>query len=199
MKKIAISKAQKRFNKAERCLATALKAASFEAFQDAWTDFLLSANAIHDILESGARGNPQTQQWFGGKKKERGKDPLLSYLHQARNSEEHGLAPVTALQARGWSIEDGGGGLRIHSLEADDRGNISGLVSPAPGAAAPIAKHWPSSIHLAVVQDDRFKTKFAPPTHHLGEELKDSSPATVGDAWMVYLKLFLDEAETYVI
>ena len=69
-------------------------ATNYADFEAAWTDFLVSTNAIYTILEVGAKGSPQSRQWFGRKKIERRNDPLLQYLHQARNADEHGMAPV---------------------------------------------------------------------------------------------------------
>lgn len=101
----AIAKAELRFAKATSCLAEIQKPPStYKDFLHIWTDFLLALNAVYTSLEQGAKSSPQSRQWFGGKKRERRQDPLLRYLHQARNADEHGLAPVSRSRANWVSL-----------------------------------------------------------------------------------------------
>src|SRR5262245_26190578 len=72
-------------------------AGDFAEFNRAWSAFLFSSNRIYGKLSAGSRLNAKSRQWLGRKKRERKQDPLLQYLHQARNSDEHGLEPVTEI------------------------------------------------------------------------------------------------------
>jgi hypothetical protein len=73
-----------------------MKAAdSFEKMEAAWTNFLLMGNRVYARLEQGAKGNGTSFGWYGKKKHERRKDPLLSYIKNARDADEHGMERVT--------------------------------------------------------------------------------------------------------
>lgn len=96
MDNLAIEQAKARLSKAERALEALRAAARIEEAEEAWTDFLLAASTIYAKLEQGAKGYGKSQGWFGRKKKERKDDPLLRYLHFARNSDEHGIERVAA-------------------------------------------------------------------------------------------------------
>jgi hypothetical protein len=51
----------------------------------------MAAGGIYAKLEQGSRTNGRSRAWYGRIKNVRKNDELLSYLHHARNSEEHGL------------------------------------------------------------------------------------------------------------
>jgi hypothetical protein len=61
-----------------------------------WENFLIAANGIYSKLERGAKTNGKSKAWYGRKKHERKNDPLLSYLHHARNAAEHGIQRITS-------------------------------------------------------------------------------------------------------
>jgi hypothetical protein len=56
-------------------------------------------------LEQGAKSHPKSQPWSGPVKHQRRTDALLQYIHQARNSDEHGIQRITdrkiGVQVRG--------------------------------------------------------------------------------------------------
>ena len=90
----AVEQAQVRLRKAEKALEALKEADGYEAAEDAWTDFLLAASTIYTKLEQGSKSNNRSSGWFSRKKKERKDDPLLKYLHRARNSDEHGIERI---------------------------------------------------------------------------------------------------------
>jgi hypothetical protein len=96
MDNLAIELAAARLEKAERAMQAFENATNYDEAEDAWTDFLLATGAIYSKLGNGAKGNGKSLAWFGTKKKLRKDDPVLRYLHYARNSEEHGLQRLTA-------------------------------------------------------------------------------------------------------
>ena len=83
--------------KATLALAMIKAAKSFDEAEAAWTDFLVAAGAIYSKLEQGAKGHNTSEPWFGRKKKIRKDDPLLRYIHFARNSNEHGIERVVGI------------------------------------------------------------------------------------------------------
>jgi hypothetical protein len=96
MKLSAVVQAKARLAKAERSLAAFRSATEIEVAEEAWTDFLQAISAIYAKLEQGAKGNNASTPWFGIKKHDQKVDPLLRYLHFARNSNEHGIERVAA-------------------------------------------------------------------------------------------------------
>jgi hypothetical protein len=65
----------------------------FGEIERCWTDFLVHFDRIFKRLEAAAGGKGDA--WFGRIEQFRKKDALLSYLHHARNVDEHGLISVT--------------------------------------------------------------------------------------------------------
>jgi hypothetical protein len=193
VKKVACNKAKDRLRKASDCLNSIEHIKSFAEFEQVWCDFLIAGNSIHSILEKGARSSVQCRQWFGGKKRERAGDELLSYMHQARNAEEHGLEAVTALSPG--AIELGTKGeLRAESISFGPDGI---KVVPLPGVPIPY-RIRPPRIVLKTVTDDRYGSSFPPPGTHLGRAIPNPSPIPVGKAWLAYLEALVREAETKV-
>ncbi len=96
MNPIALEQTKDGLRRAERAMAALEAADSYQAAEDAWTDFLLPASSICSKLEQGTKAPSPSQGWFGRKKKERRDDPLLRYLHFAWNSDEHGVERVVS-------------------------------------------------------------------------------------------------------
>ena len=108
MDRNALAQARSRLNKAI-AYAAAMKAnTDINAVMEAWGDFLIAAGAVYSKLEQGAKGHPASEPWFGAKKAQRKADPLLAYLHQARNVEEHGITPPHRWRAPSIVIPPGG-------------------------------------------------------------------------------------------
>jgi hypothetical protein len=174
MKKIAVDKARDRLRKAGTILRRVADTKTFPEFQSAWTDFLIALNTITFVLEKGASSNAQSRQWYGGKKKIGRKDPLLRYLHQARNADEHGLEPVAEHRPGHIAIGVGGESVHIRSLTFS-AGQITGSFDPVDGKLPTIHVAAPH-VALITVSDDRHGEKFDPPKEHLGETFLDTSP-----------------------
>jgi hypothetical protein len=164
MKQTAIEKGQNRLAKAQECLTRIERAKNFPDFESAWSDFLLALNTIHTALEQGAKDDAKSNQWYGGKKKERRNDPLLRYLHHARNADEHGLLPVA---------EHKSGNLAINSPGEPNE------FFPSGGSPFPAIKITPPHVVLITVIDERYHDKFDPPIEHLGIPLSNTSPFSV--------------------
>lgn len=190
----AVAKAKLRLAKVERCVKQIVEdQESYAAFHEPWADFLLALAGIYTALEQGAKVKPQSRQWFGEKKRLRREDELLRYLHQARNAEEHGIAPVSNLEpprvelvagdrsmVRGIEFEDNLIRIKLDS-RAQPGGHIFQVDSPA--------------IRLVTVEDSRFGDTCDPPTKHLGKTLEDNFPSTVARLGLEYACLLVADAE----
>lgn len=147
----------------------------YEQFQPVWTEFLLALNAAFSKLEKGARGCGKSEAWINRHKNTRRKDPLLSYLHQARNADEHGLEPVSS------------------STPGKFKRRADGAIIVAIGR-----------IHLAEVVDDRFGDRYPVPQSHLGQPIapmtpfrdRQIGPWETGKLGLAYLWTMLAEARS---
>ena len=199
MDKRAVEKAKVRLEKAESNLKQAKVSSSFKEFSSAWTDFLLAGNSVHTILEQGAKQNPKSRQWFGGKNKLRTKDPLLKYMHQARNSDEHGIAPILA--HKGDSIllgtttqgSSGRSGIYFNNVTITNSG-LKGEYVVDGGGELTITQA--PHVQLIAVTNERYKNTFDPPAEHLGKMLSDRSPIGIGALWLSYLGDLVMEASS---
>ena len=196
MNKAGVEKARIRLADANVAFDEVQAARDFASFRAAWSRFLIACNGIAAILESSARKDPRSRQWFGGKMKARPKDELLSYMHQARNVEEHGIEPVA---------EQDPGSLTIGGASG---GGIIRKIGFGPGKLVLELDRWhgdlpqvtyvPPHVRLIPVVDDRYGTTFKVPEFHLGQRIGDSSPRTMGALWLSYSAALIDEAKTYI-
>lgn len=192
----AIEHAKARLRKADKAVETLKAADNFESAEDAWSDFLLAASAVYSKLEQGAKGT-KSEPWFGRKKHERRIDPLLNYLHIARNSDEHGIDRVAD---RGGNTHDISSGIpqklkfnerREFFLQAQNPETGKYDTEPAP------AYLYGPSLQLVTVHDRRTAVFREPPTEHLGQQIKldDLWLTGVADLGLTHLKKIIGEAE----
>jgi hypothetical protein len=158
----------------------------------AWWTFILAANSVYTKLTLGAKGHGPSQGWMERKDRERRKDELLSYIHQARNSDEHNLQgsllfvhrlKVSIVDGAGYRVSrpKDGGGIRI--TRTDPNAQIKAKIQ-RPG------------VHLKPVTN-RGRT-YPPPSIHLGKPLKDTRPLAVAKLGLEYLEQLVLDASTLV-
>jgi hypothetical protein len=185
----ALEHVRKRLEKATAAVSALENSTSLDEAEEAWSDFLATASTIYSKLEQGSKTSGPSAGWFGRKKKERKDDELLSYLHHARNSDEHGIADITRRKPGGWGIA-GGGKYRIDGVigpQTDLRVTHLGGEPPRLIVDRP-------SIQLIPVTDNRYGDTFSPPTRHMGTALADISPLAIAKLGHTYLKRLLEEA-----
>ena len=185
MKPQAYIQADARLDKACRALERFAAAANPIEMASHWGDFLIALGGIYTKLEQGAKGNGPCNGWFGKKKHERRTDPLLSYLQQARNAEEHGLGDVTQIAGSGVSIPPGAMALLHTDGHSFTATNIIGEVTVPR-----------DRVKLCPVYDDRSAKWFAVPTVHLGKPVENNSPGVVGSLGLAYLDALLKETKS---
>lgn len=188
IKRIAIEKCDRRLGDATTAFAVCLKPNFYEDFVKGWTDFLIAATSIPHIIEKAAGATPQARQWYGGKRNEGRKDPLVLYMFQARNAEEHGIEPVTEFEPAEYTIEHPEMGMTIGDPRISPDGKTLYLkAGHGPTGPTPRITRKPANVRLASVYDDRFKQTFDPPTVHLGQPINSGEPATPAQAGNLYL------------
>lgn len=87
--------------RAERAHRRITAAESLDEAEDAWADFLANASNVFAKLRAACRGHPLDWGWYGKKLDERSRDPLLLYIHKARNASTHRLDDITERVAAG--------------------------------------------------------------------------------------------------
>jgi hypothetical protein len=195
----AVEQAQSRLRRAKKALEALKTATNYEEAEEAWSDLLLASATIYSKLEQGSKSKGTSAGWFGRKKKERKDDPLLRYLHHARNSDEHGIERVAA---RGGNQRDVIGGKPLKFNERREY-IIKEVRDPNTGElkAADIKAYlYGSSLQMIRVHDRRFGDHCDPPTEHLGKkiELEDNFLIGVGAMGLTYLSNLIQEAEQLV-
>jgi hypothetical protein len=191
----AIIKAERRFAKAQDAFDRVRRSTCWDEFEPAWSDLLLAGNSIYSVLEQGAKTDPQSRQWFGGKKKQRRADTLLQYMHQARNADEHGILAVAEHVEGRQSIPSYGRPVVIRNLLVTPQGiqNLDGEFLD-DGSPLHVVTELPHA-RLVTVTDERFGLRFDPPEEHLGARIATPSPKSVGELWLAYLGRLIEEAK----
>ncbi|MGI4876976.1 MAG: hypothetical protein ACRYG4_05775 [Janthinobacterium lividum] len=192
MNPVAIPIAKSRLRNASRALAGLHAAVDDEEFVDHWTAFLTSWKGVYSVLEQGAKNSPQSRQWFGGIKAKRKADPLLQYLFEARNDEQHGLVQSVAhTDAHRHLMRTT---REVTSMRAVyNGGGLVGMVGPDGEPCAEIVQYIPPGPELKSVKA-RGDVLYHPPTEHLGNDV-DASPIGVAEAALRYVAALVDEAE----
>jgi hypothetical protein len=192
----AVEQAKARLRKAEKALEALTIADGYESAEEAWSDFLLAASTIYSKLEQGAKSKGTSEAWFGRKKKERKDDPVLRYLHHARNSDEHGIERVAARGGNPVDLTTG------EKLKFNDRRKkiITEVLDPKTGERRTLnmeAYLYGPSLQMMRVYDRRFNDYCDPPKSHFGKQiaLDDNSLVGIAGLGLSYLKGLVAEAE----
>ncbi|HEY0595098.1 hypothetical protein [Sphingopyxis sp.] len=198
MKAIALTRAAEHLELAAAEIDRMSLEGGAKAYSQAWSTFLTQASRFYSKMEQGSKGCKTSEPWFGQKKHERRTDPLLSYIHHARDCDEHGLDYVVAETGSQLSVQMAEGATEIHAsfeMMVDDQGkvHIRNPDSKTPQSVATIELH-DKRIELVRVTDGRFKDSFDPPRMHLNRPIVDQSPQGVARLAIGYLKEMLEEA-----
>jgi len=100
---------EKELNKAKCSLEnmkeikTNYSAKGLSAFETNWIDFLINLEKVWKKSELECRNYLNFQPWQGKYQRERRKDPLLKYLKNARDADQHSLQFITS--EKGYSCE----------------------------------------------------------------------------------------------
>lgn len=139
MRPEGIAAAQRELKRAARAQRRLVTADSLEDADEAWGEFLTHANRVYTKLRAACHGQGVDWMWFKKKMDERRDDPLLSYIHHARNCDTHRLEPMTE------HIEAGRGQSDVPGI-----GKIS----------------WGGVAHLRPLPVVDKAVTYDPPTHH---------------------------------
>lgn len=185
MNLLALQKAQSRL----RLTARAVKALQQVGrnpivFEDHWTDFLVHWKGAYNKVQQAAKDTPQEVQWFGGVNRERREDPLLRWLFEARNDEEHGLirSAVNSPEMIRFRTKSD---VVLKSLELRPGSSPRFLAEDGSEIEVEIGPHQPAESSLQPVKE-RNGTTVPPPTSHMGHEMapRPLIAAELGLRWL---------------
>lgn len=190
MKERAVEHAKGRLEAAKAALREMERGASLKAMTAAWHDLLVAASTVYSKLEQGAKGHGPSEAWFSKKKAERKTDPLLQYVHHARNSTEHSIEDVA--NASEFSVTMRAGDLQPGQAFGFSHGPNGTLIPTATGDASKMRVRGPS-VHLVSVRDRG--VLYEPPRTHLGSAVAPYEADDVGRRLLEYLEGMIGEAE----
>ena len=195
----ALLKCFDRLDKAKRELQLCRSAGNFENFASHWAEFLIHTGSVLNQLEAGAKQTPQARQWYGQQRAAGKRDPLVSYMHQARNAEEHEPDATTKHKPPSLSINlrDNPGGFKIDRMIAErdgDQFQISGSARRLSDNGPLTIRHSVGGPILVPVTDQYKATTYHPPEEHLGKPLRDKTPIAIADLYLTYLEGLVRQA-----
>jgi hypothetical protein len=181
----AFASAKEKLENAKRKLAAMKAATNLNDLADRWSEFLTEVQRFYTRLMKATEHGP-SKGWFDQVKNLRKTDPLLRYVHHARNADEHGIERITA-RVRTLTIGDPGEYAAIEHLEIGTDGQIKTLKV----TQGTVRWHPEQVIFVAVV--DRGET-YQPPMAHLGNPICSESLISVAELAIQYLDSLISEA-----
>jgi hypothetical protein len=115
----------KEFDKAKELIVLMSSASNLEEYEEHWKEFLHKLDRGFNKLRDLYKNEKRAQQILNSIYKARTSDPLIAYLMQARNSDEHSMHQITEKMDGYTKIIGGAGGGTI------DSGVIEGGMRPS--------------------------------------------------------------------
>jgi len=181
-------------NKSLRRVADALEAMraanDLGTFEDRWSDLLnYASQTLNQVIASTKDG--ATKGWSDSIVHALRIDDLLQYARQARDTEFHGIKPITATKRGVMNIRATDQPVRIKQLKIVPRGSQLEVQAEHDGGLLMI-EFVPDSVELAAVVN-RGQT-YEPPSEHLGQPIVRATPVLVGEFLYEYLQRTVREA-----
>jgi hypothetical protein len=175
-----LAKAERKLEQAQRALLRLVKVQTYLDKEDAWEHVIFAFNQCFQAIEH-LKKMPKVKPIFDQMLHLQRTDPLLSYMHQARNVEDHGVGPILSRRFESFSIGAPGENVIINSMRTDRTGRVVQLDLGAPATVL----HVPGGIELhSIVNRER---EYPVPTTHLGKEIS-SDPEVVAQIALTYFR-----------
>lgn len=174
------AKAQKALEGAKLAHSRMTVATTFDAREHEWRSFLNWIDQVLSKLHAGYAGiGGRVEPWIGSQASIQRTDPLLLYLAQARNADQHTLGECVEVKPGQYEFivpgtAPDGGAVYIKLLEmrggrvVEYRGNTPAIehVTPARMEVLPVTSRG---------------RQYAPPTEHLGSPVASRDPLVLAD------------------
>lgn len=153
-----------------------------------WKDYLHAVERVWYKANAHYGRNPSWPGWKGTYETARTKDPLLSYLRNARGAEEHTVANITARDPAGMTLQAGGTGPAVV------RGvSVTAGMIVIDGSGSMQLDFKPETVRLLPVVNHG--VTYDVPLAHMGNALQDSSVLEVARTGLKYYERFVDECD----
>jgi hypothetical protein len=198
----AIQHSLTRLARARDALRRLEVAESLDEIENSWTDLLLAGNAVYSKLQQGSKASGRAEGWFSRAKKARKDDQLLSYMHQARNSEEHSIEDVTRRMKVGdatLTFREPFDPKKLEGLQIKiDPRSRPGHVRVSSSNEDVVSTKMFDKPSLMLVRVTNRGVHYDPPNEHLGASLTDQSPLAIGRLFVNYLETLIEDAKQFV-
>jgi hypothetical protein len=173
MKIEAIEKATNALDAARNAYFLLREDESFPQSERAWREFLVQADRVYNYLKEGSKGCRKSQPWYGNVQHDLKNDPLLCYLRQSRNADEHSLQDVkptlTALSILPDTVTEPG----LQTIS----------ITVGYGYMTPVTNRG---------------TTYDVPKEHQGKPLTDTKLLTAAQLALDYLEGIINDAKRFV-
>ena len=190
-----LKKAKQRLDQARSALSALPRCKTFVEFEKEWLNFLLHAGGVYTQLEQATKPDVSSRQWYGAKKRQRKSDPLLSYMHHARNADEHTLEQVSDFKPGRISIGQPG------SLPPGKSARVvMNIEKPVdfeysfPGAESPLIEMNSLKLRAKPVTDRGIQYEI--PKSHLAKEISNPTPEKLAELTVQFVSDLIVEAES---
>lgn len=197
MQKKAVETAKGRLSSMRAQVRDLEKSRNYDSAREHWYAFLRSSNSVFSDLEQGAKGFGKSTGWFREIKHQRKNDPLLCYLHHARNAYKEGVPLGADLDRQKYVFVEGGKPTAAVEEIVGNTGEFRKLADQQPNLEkVDEMRFYPDRLRLIRVKDRG--VEFDPPTEHLGLPIDDVEPKAVARLMVQYIEEMIDEAEALV-
>lgn len=166
-----------------------------QQLEEFWKRFLHHLDRVWNKAENHYRKSPKWDNWRGKFISQRRQDPLLSYLINARNVDEHSISEISQVQHGSLRINpiNKGGSLKIDRLEFSINGKGFDIKSTSPLDIV----FQPAMVRLLPVEN-RGKI-YNPPTAHLGHPIDPNDLLGAARAGIEFYENFLSKSDAYFV
>jgi hypothetical protein len=194
----AVNKARSRLRVAQKALDELLHCQVRAEFIDTWYTYLVAAKAVHTTSEQGAKVNATSKAWFEERRAERKSDPLLQYMYESRNDDEHGLSSPIEYQPPSFEFGENDGGSTYELIDTEHGSQVRLVVRSKDGSSLVQVR---ARIPLMILRPVTGKKSivYLPPRLHKGEAFEDLLPTQAADLNLRHLSWMVDEAERLAI
>ncbi len=182
----ALTNSRKELEASRRALKRMKDANNFSDFEEVWQDLLARLEKCWNKTK-GAFDDGGFAPWRGRHDERRSTDPLLRYLTQARNAEEHTVREtLESIPSRVLVGAPPGEAMYLGHMEVNN-----GTFKVSPDSSVRI-QFIPEGARLVPAVNRG--VPYLPPTEHFGKKLDNADPMTVAELGIQYYEQFLEEA-----
>lgn len=166
---------------------------SYEEYEENWCDFLNRLEKTFEkLLRACAPAMGKFTSLISKENTQRGSDPLLQYLKQARNADTHSIQDIAtrvpASSSIGFDYSQGGRRVFVKSMNI-----VNGMVTHYEGSHPLVLTFTPESIEVKEVENQ--KKIYGPPDSHLGKPINTRHPTELAKLGLEFYQALFDKVK----